>query len=91
MEGQVFKRRLKEAYDNVFSTGETSQLDLDIVINDIAKQTHLFTRIKGDLERSEGHRDIGLHINGFIKLPMEHFVELDKKIEHINKDTKRSL
>lgn len=78
------KRRLKEAYDRVFSEGETLQRDVDLVMHDILSKTYVNRPINGDeiiRAEKEGCRKLGIHIHNMLNLNTEFFIELDNKLE----------
>lgn len=91
MEVEVFNRRKKGAYDRVFSDGEASQADKDVVLQDIISKTYLRKPINGnELERAEkeGLRKLGLHISNMLNLPESYFIKLDEVAEERNKKNK---
>jgi len=85
----MLKRRLKEAYDNVFSKGNTTQHDVDVVLHDILSKSYVNKPIEGDnviRAEKEGKRKLGLHIHNMLNLPIAYFLELDERVKE--KDAK---
>lgn len=88
------KRRLKEAYDRVFSEGHTVQADVDIVMHDILSKTFINRPINGDeimRAEKEGCRKIGIHIHNMLKLDTDYFIDLDKKMEKKKKQGEEGI
>lgn len=85
------KRRLKAAYDRVFSDALNSNLDAELVLNDIYSRTYVNKPIGGDsLTRAEqeGKRQIGINIQNMLNLDVKHFTELDVKMKRKAKELK---
>ena len=90
----MLKKRIKEAYDRVFSTNDAFQDDIDMVLHDILSKTFVNKPINGNkIERAEreGMRKIGLHIHNMLKLDIDYFIKLDELSGKRNKAAKESL
>ena len=83
------KERLSKAYKAVFKHGKCTKMDIELVLNDLYKETYLSKPIKGDaIERAEkeGARQVGLRISEFLDLDLEYFRGQDRRHKRKLKD-----